>query len=399
MSFEGRKMRMLFVTSCLEHGGAERHTITLFNRLAERGHECHAVLIKDDVAQLDRVRARGNATVRSLDAQRFFDVRALAAFARALAASSPSVVVAVNDYALLYSTIALRWSRVRAALAVVYHASDAPGAKEQLKMAAYRPLFWAADCAIFVCNYQRRRWLWRGVAARRNEVIHNGVDLHEFTDRTHAGERLALRRHLGFHDGDYVLGITAALRPEKNHTQLVDAVAGLRASGIPARALLIGDGPMRAEIDARARAKGVAEHVKILGFKTDVRPYVLACDTAVLCSLTESLPLAAIEAMALGRPVVHSNVGGAAELVTPGLNGFLFRVNDTERLVEHLASLANPFVRERMGRNARATVEQSFAEQPMIDRYERVLGELAAARMPGTAVTAPALDGSARRWS
>ena len=392
-------MRLQFVTSCLEHGGAERHTITLFNRLAERGHECHAVLIKDAAKQLDKVRPRGNAMVRSLDARRFFDLRALAAFARTMAAASPSVVVAVNDYALLYATIALRWSRVRAALAVVYQASDAPGAKEQLKMAAYRPLFWVADCAIFVCDYQRHRWLWRGLAARRNEVIRNGVDLHEFVDRSRPGERLALRRYLGFRDSDYILGSTAALRPEKNHAQLIEAVAALRASGIPARALLIGDGPMRVEIDARARALAVAEHVKVLGFKADVRPYILACDTAVVCSLTESLSLAAIEAMALGKPVVHSNVGGAAELVTPGLNGFLFRAGDTAGLVEHLAALANPSVRERIGRNARATVEQSFAEGPMIDRYERVLGELAEARMPaaGTPVMAPPLERPARR--
>jgi glycosyltransferase involved in cell wall biosynthesis len=396
MSSDDRKMRLLFVASCLEHGGAERHTVTLFNRFAERGHECHAVLIKDAATLLDSVRARGNSTVRSLEAQRFFDVRALAAFARSMAASNPAVVVAVNDYALLYSTIALRWSRLRAALAVVYHATDAPGAKEQLKMVAYRPLFWAADCAIFVCNYQRRRWLWRGVAARRNEVIHNGVDVREFIDRQSPGERFALRRSLGFRDSDYVVGITAALRPEKNHTQLIEAVAALRARGIPARALLIGDGPMRREIDARARAAGMGEHVKIIGFKADVRPYVLACDTAVLCSLTESLSLAAIEAMALGRPVVHSNVGGARELVTPGSNGFLFRVNDTRSLVAHLASLADSSVRERMGRNARATVERSFAEEPMIDRYERVLGELAGARMSAS-VNASQLDESVPR--
>jgi glycosyltransferase involved in cell wall biosynthesis len=377
----------LFVTSSLEHGGAERHTITLFNGLAERGHECHAVLVKDRAAQLDRIRARGNATVRSLDARRYFDLRALAALARTLAGSSPSVVVAVNEYALLYSTIALRWSRVRAPLVVVHHATDAPGAKEQMKMLLYRPLFWAADCAIFVCNEQRRRWLWRGVAARRNEVIHNGVNTQEFADRMRPAERRELRRHLGVDDSDYVVGLAAALRPEKNLTQLVDAVAALRSRGIPARALLVGDGPMRPEIEARARAAGIADHVKILGFKSDVRPYVVACDTAVLCSLTESLPLAAIEAMAMAKPVVHSAVGGAAEIIAPGVNGYLFPVNDTDSLVNRLAALAEPALREKMGRHARMTVERSFAEGPMIDRYEAVLGEIAAAR---AAAVAPA---------
>jgi glycosyltransferase involved in cell wall biosynthesis len=144
---------------------------------------------------------------------------------------------------------------------------------------------------------------------------------------------------------------------------------------------------MRPEIQGRARAAGVVEHVKIVGFKADVRPYILACDTTVLCSLTESLSLAAIEAMAMGKPVVHSAVGGAAEIVTPGSNGYLFAVNDTDALVDHLTALAEPALRELMGRHARATVERSFAEGPMIDRYEAVLSELAAAR---TAAVPPA---------
>src|SRR4029077_13405288 len=113
---------------------------------------------------------------------------------------------------------------------------------------------------------------------------------------------------------DYVIGICAALRPEKNHVQLVDAVAALRARGIPARALVIGDGPMRPAIEARARAAGVADEVRITGFQQDVRPYLAACDTAVLCSTTiETFSLAALEAMALGRPGAHSDLRGRRE--------------------------------------------------------------------------------------
>jgi glycosyltransferase EpsD len=120
--------------------------------------------------------------------------------------------------------------------------------------------------------------------------------------------------------------------------------------------------------------------VKITGFKTDVRPYVLACDAMTLCSVTEALSLAAIEAMALGKVVVHSDVGGAGELITSGSNGFLFRVNDTDSFVWWLALLADRPLRERMGVRARATVEQSFAESAMIEQYEQLLGEIAARR-------------------
>jgi glycosyltransferase involved in cell wall biosynthesis len=171
------------------------------------------------------------------------------------------------------------------------------------------------------------------------------------------------------------------LRPEKNHVQLVEAVARLRARDIPARALLVGDGAMRPAIEARARALGVSDHVRITGFQADVRPLVGACDAVVLCSTAvETFSLAALEAMALGRPVVQSQIGGAAEMTVPGENGALFPVGDTRALVERLAELADPAARRRMGAAARATVEARFCERAMVERYEQGLIELESQR-------------------
>jgi glycosyltransferase involved in cell wall biosynthesis len=243
-------------------------------------------------------------------------------------------------------------------------------------MMMYRLFFWASDCCIFVCERQRRHWLRRGAFSRRNEVIYNGVDTDEFRDRWNPDERRALRAQFGFRDSDYVIGISALLRPEKNHVQLVDAVAMLRRSGIPARVLMIGDGEMRGAIEARAAELEVGGDVVIAGFQRDVRPCIAACDAMVLCSVTEAFSLAAIEAMALGRPVVHSDVGGAAEMICPGRNGYLFPVGDTRALVDRLATLADGAVARRMGREAREAVESRFSEKAMVDRYEEVLLEL-----------------------
>ena len=367
---------MIFVTSSLAHGGAERHSITLMNRLAERGHECHAVYIKDEETQLNRIRLSNGGAVRCLKAVRYFDGRALADFAAYISRVKPSAVVAANPYALMYSSLALRRSDVRASLAVTFHTTLLLNAKERLQMLYYRPFFWTADCLVFVCERQKRHWLRRGVFSRRNEVIYNGVDTEEFRDSWSPEERQALRSSLGFSDRDYVIGISALLRPEKNHIQLVEAVAVLRKRGIPARALMIGDGKMREAIEASARKLHVENDVVITGIQREVRPYAAACDAMVLCSITEGFSLAAIEAMALSRPVVHSDVGGAAELISQGRNGFLFPANDTPAFVDKLAVLADRRVSQRMGRDARATVEALFSERTMVDRYERTLLEL-----------------------
>jgi glycosyltransferase involved in cell wall biosynthesis len=373
-------MRVIFVTPSLFHGGAERHAIAVMNGLTERGHECHAVYIKNTGDLLDRVRLRDGGTVRCLDATRYFDRRALADFATHISRIGPSAIVAANPYALMYSSLALRRSGVRAPLVATFHTTRLLSAKERLQMLYYRPFFWTADRLVFVCEKQRRHWLRRGVFSLRNEVIYNGVNAEEFRDKWSPEEREALRSALGFSGADYVIGISALLRPEKNHVQLVEAIAMLRSRGIPARALMIGDGAMREAIEGRARALNIGRDVVITGLQQDVRPYIVACDAMALCSLTETFSLAAIEAMALSRPVVLSDVGGAAEMIVPGRNGFLFPVGDNKAFADRLAILAHREVSKEMGREARATAEALFSERTMVDRYEQTLLELCGIR-------------------
>jgi glycosyltransferase involved in cell wall biosynthesis len=346
------------------------------NRLAERGHACHAVYIKKDASQRERIRLHGGSAVDCLAATRYLDWRAMARLGESVRRFQPSVIVAANPYALLYCAIACHLACMQVPRVVIFHSTRLLSLKERLQMLAYRLLFWMADCTVFVCHQQRRYWRRRGVCSRRNEVIYNGVDLREFRDTADAEERARVRRSLGLHEADYVIGITAGLRPEKNHIQLVEAVARLRRRGIPARALLIGDGEMRETIEAHARRLAVSGDVIITGFQSDVRPFVRACDTMVLCSLTETLSLAVIEAMALRRPVVHSDVGGARELVVPGRNGFLFPAGDTAALVDKLALLRDRALARRMGDAARERVEERFAEAFMVVRYEQLLSEV-----------------------
>lgn len=377
-------LRPLFVTGSLAHGGAERHSITLMNRLAERGHDCHAVYVKDDAGQLERIKRRDEDNVHCLHAARFFDRRAVLDFAEHLARVRPSVLIAANGYALLYASLARLQAGLPIPLVVTFHTTKLIDAKEHLKMVLDRFFFWRAERSVFVCDMQKRYWLRRAVGSRRNLVIHNGVDTEHFRDRSLPAERRALRQSLGFGNTDYVIGISAVLRPEKNHLQLINAVSTLRQMGIPARLMMIGDGPLRSKLEAQAQRLQISDSVRITGFVEDVRPYLAACDVTVLCSLSETFSLAALEAMAMGKPVIHSAVGGAAEMVFPGHNGYLFRVGDTGELVYRLLVLSQRLLAEEMGAAARQLVETSFSEKVMVDRYENVLLDVCATH-PDTA--------------
>jgi glycosyltransferase involved in cell wall biosynthesis len=365
-------MRILFVTGDLGHGGAERQTITLANRLAERGHDCHLAYVKSADGQRERL----SFAPFPLRAQRYLDLAALRSLSGLISSINPTHVVAANEYAMLYARLAT-WGK-DVPLTVTFHATALQTMKERLKMLYYRPLVWSADWLVFVCEAQRRYWKRRRLTGRRTEVIYNGIDTGHW--RMEEGARAIMRRALGFSEGDLVVALPAVLRPEKNPLQLVEAVALARRRGVPARALFIGDGPMRPAIEARAQELGVAAETVITGLQQDVRPLLAAADVAALCSHSEALSLAALEALALGRPVLHSAVGGAAEMIEPGRNGYLFAPGDTPALVEHLTQLADPALRRRMATAARATVELRFTERAMVERYETGLEELTIAR-------------------
>jgi glycosyltransferase involved in cell wall biosynthesis len=360
------------------------------NHLAARGHECHAVFVKHQApSQIDRVRLAPAGTVKALDAQRYCDWRAVKDFALHLGALRPSAIIAANPYALMYASLARRRAGLRTPLIVTYHSTRLPGLKEELQLLAYRPFFWNADRAVFVCESQKRHAMRRGVFARTNDVIYNGVDIHVYRAPEDPETIAQVRGAQGFARDDFVIGISAWLRPEKNHVQLVEALALLRARGIAAKVMMIGEGETSRAVEGRAQALGVAQHVIITGFRPDVRPLVLACDAMVLCSkAVETFSLAALEAMALARPVVHADLGGAAEMITHGHDGFLFPVGDTAALVDGLVKLCDRRAASEMGLRARATVEARFSEQEMVNRYERMLLELAGADVRSPAAAA-----------
>jgi glycosyltransferase involved in cell wall biosynthesis len=167
--------------------------------------------------------------------------------------------------------------------------------------------------------------------------------------------------------------LCARFSPQKNHCQLIDAIRILRSRGYPAKALLVGNGPTQPNIEQYARKNGLLEHIVFAGFQQDVRPYTSAFDVGVLCSIAEAAPLAALEMMAMGLPVILSNVGGAAEMVLPGETGFLFPPGDTMSLVSFLQTLSDPLKRETVGRAASQFVAANFAADPMLDSYRDFL--------------------------
>jgi glycosyltransferase involved in cell wall biosynthesis len=392
-------MRLMFVASALDCGGAERHTLELASELSARGHSCDLVAMqaaRDDSWVRSLTDARpDDPPLRfvTLDARHQFDGHAVRRLCTELRQRQPHVVMAVNGYPLIHAARAVRAAGFaatqRPALALAFHSTRLAGVKELLQHVFVTLIARHCDQLIFVSEFQSHHWLRRGLRARRNAVIHNGVADGRFAPSVRMQWRAATRTALGFHDDDYVLGCCAQLRPEKNHVQLIDAVIALRREGLAARALIVGEGPQRLLIEGYAQAHGASAWISLVGHQDQVERYIAAFDVGVLCSVAETFSLAALEQMSMEVPVVLSEQGGAREMVSDGVQGFVFPTGDTPALVDVLRRLHPLDARARMGAQAAQQVATRFRHAHMVDRYEALFESLSRARASHTSSAAP----------
>jgi glycosyltransferase involved in cell wall biosynthesis len=205
----------------------------------------------------------------------------------------------------------------------------------------------------------------RGLPTAPIQVIENGILL-----ATESGNNSEARAALGIADAT-VLTTVARLVALKDIGTLLRAFERCSPGERNLLLLLVGDGECRQELETLAGELGIAPRVRFMGFRDDIEGILSASDLFVLSSLTEGMPLSVLEAMAAGLPVVATRVGGVPELVTDGETGLLVAPKDPEALAAALLSLIEDrSSRLRMGRAARARIEESFSFTAMLDQYE-----------------------------
>jgi glycosyltransferase involved in cell wall biosynthesis len=203
-----------------------------------------------------------------------------------------------------------------------------------------------------------------GVDPARIHLVPSGVEVERFA--APMGPRAAVRAELGVGDGDCLLVVVGALEDRKGHAVLLEAIARLGDPRLQVRCA--GDGSLRAVLEARRDALGLARTVGFLGRVDDVAPLLGAGDVMVMPSRHEGLGVAALEAMAAGLPVVASRVGGLPEAVADGDTGLLVPPDDVAALAAAVARLAaDPALARRLGAAGRARVRARFTMAAMAE--------------------------------
>jgi glycosyltransferase involved in cell wall biosynthesis len=233
-----------------------------------------------------------------------------------------------------------------------------------------------SDRIVTVSDGQRRELADYGVASLdKMAVVPLGFELDALLNCESL--RGQLRRELGIPEGMALVGVVARLTAIKNHRLFLDAARLIVEAGQEAMFLVVGDGELRAELEAYVAELGLAERVIFTGWRRDLSRIYADLDVVVLSSLNEGTPVSLIEAMAAAKPVVATRVGGVSDVVLDKKSGYLVQSKDMEGLTGGiLALLRAPDRAREMGRVGRAAVHPKYAKETLLAPMEKLYLEL-----------------------
>jgi L-malate glycosyltransferase len=211
------------------------------------------------------------------------------------------------------------------------------------------------------------------VPREKSMVIYNGVDLERFAPASRE-RRAEVKRQLGISPDEYLVTIVTHLVPVKGVDVFVDAAALTAQEASDVRFVVVGGGDLESALKKRACSLRIERGILFAGAVDDVLPYLEAADVGVLSSVSEGFPNAILEYMAMGLPVVATDVGGVGELMGKDADcGFLVEAGQPQMLAGRLLTLIrDPELRARMGHCARLRAERLFDLRQMVIAYERL---------------------------
>ena len=204
-----------------------------------------------------------------------------------------------------------------------------------------------------------------------------GVDLSRFYPVSSVGEKISLRREKNYSEHDFMLIYTAEFIPRKNHRLLFDILPGLRERIPGLKAVLCGKGELLGHYRSLAERQGM-DYVLFTGYTKDVADWCRMADVLVMPSLQEGLPMAMIEAIATGLPVVASDIRGHRDVIADCVNGFLFAPDDRAGFSRAIFALYNnPALRADMGQR-NVMLARRYGVGAALDGMAGVYGDLIA---------------------
>jgi glycosyltransferase involved in cell wall biosynthesis len=379
------------VIARLNMGGPALHVAYLTAGLRERGYDTTLVAgslargedSMDFVAEQLGVRVEHVAELRR-DISAVHDLRAVLSLARLIRRERPTILHTHTAKAGAVGRLAaLLAGGARPPIVVhTFHGHVLRGYFGPVRTFGFRQLErWLArmtTALVAVSPEVRDDLVKLGVAPRdKFTVVRLGIQLEERV--ANQDGRDETRRVLGIGPDCFTVGWIGRMTAVKRTSDVLLAFKRLRERGVDARLCMVGDGPDREPLERRAHELGIMRDTLFLGYQEDVAPFYAAFDAMILPSGNEGTPVSAIEALAAGRPVVATRVGGVPDVVRDGEDGFLVDTGDVDTLADRLAQLAEDSnLRAAMGEAGRSRVLARYSVERLIDDVDRLYRSLLA---------------------
>jgi glycosyltransferase involved in cell wall biosynthesis len=354
-------------------GGIERLLVSFFDCLHGNDFDISLCILDGESATGKELEARGCKIWTLHRKQDGFDRSIYPRLAGLLQGQRPDIVHMHGSGCLLFGVPAARWAGI-GTLAFTSHSSLPQ--PFSIRRAVLASLLRLVPGRVAVSE-SARRVLGQNYRLPRStvNVIYNGVDLARFAPAPKGPA------------DDLTIGFCGVFRPEKRVPLLIEAFAQLLERGSKARLLLVGAGNAMVECRQLVERLGIGGRVTFAGEQTDVRPFLQHMDVFVLPSRIEAMPVALLEAMALGKAVIASAVGGIPEIVEDGVSGLLIRTGEVAELAEALDRLQNNAgLRQRLASAARRRMEEKFSLEQMMRQYADLYRKLHQQHAHGRAV-------------
>jgi len=373
-----RKINILFLIPSLRIGGAERQVVDLVNGISKERFNIHLFTFE---RELDLVGSLRKETIRFSNCPRRhkWDFSPTNKIAQIIDEERIDLVHCTLEIAILFGFLGRLKARRKTKFVGAIHTTINRNFKNELfDWFFYAPLMSFCHVVITVCQNQRIHWSRKyPFLANKFVTIYNGIDGDKFRDSFSREEKVKIREALKIRDDEFAAAIVASLGRKKGHEYAFQAVKALGRRGEKVKLLLLGDGERKIFLRRFAERLSVTKNLIWLGYQSDPRAFLSISDVLLVPSIAESLPMAILEALAMGKPVIASRIGGIPEVIKEGLNGFLFKPKDVFSLAEKLHILIkDEALRKGLSKEAREFVISRFSASEMVRKTETLFARL-----------------------
>ena len=367
---ESRPLRVLFLLTSMPIGGAETLLVNLVRRLDRQRIEPLAACLK----QKGKLGEKLESEIPVFDdlLSHKYDMAVTGRLKKLFLDEQVDAVVTVGaGDKMFWGRIAAQRARVPVVLSAL-HSTGWPDGVGRLN----RALTGITDGFIAVARQHAEYQIQQEKFPREKVfLIPNGIDTEHFV--FNETSRHQWRTRTGIMDEAPVVGIVAALRPEKNHDLFLDAAKRVAVKVPSAQFVIVGDGPERERLRRLAMAKEIAHQIHFLGSTHDVPGVLSMIDLFSLTSHNEASPVSIMEALSCQRPVVATNVGSINESVLEGKTGFLVDAGDACQLADRWTQvLGDRELREKLGAQGRQHIVKNSSLDSMTEGYTALIEEL-----------------------